>query len=367
MIYLFLAILIIIPIVFFLSSRKSDEKVAESVADQKVESPKPASQVKSAKEKLMDELKLKEQDQLELKAQMEEARQKQEKEDAAFIAEISHLVPENDFEKATVALHKQERDFKSFLEQDFIKTTFMVITNQKPEANEKGDITEKINLFKVQKEGKDYICLFSSPDRAMLTRKEQAGYDFSINAPAPAVVVQSEGKCGLVINYGWDTEVILSAELTAQILKAIQNPPNSKNVRFSYQEASVKSTELISVDACEKIIQEMQKKELNLEVLKAFATSDFLKMKFSVLLKKKSTRKNGLISFDINDILLVAGPKDRPFLALFSDPKFIEHAADEIEQLEEIVEITASDVLSQLPPSCGILINPGTKLFLPLG
>ena len=366
MTYFFLAIIIVIPIIFFLSSRKGETTVDSSATPESI-SPEPTIKSKSAKEKLMEELALKEQDQLELQTKMEEARLIQEKEDAAFIAEISHLEPENSFEKATIALHKQTCDFKSFLEQHFIKTTFLVLTNQKPVANEKGEITEKVNLFKIQKEGKDYICLFSSPDRAMLTRKEQTGYDFSIQAPAPSIVLQSEGACGLVINYGWDTEVVLSAELTAQILEAIQNPPNTANVRFNYREGAVGSTDLLSIEKSAEVIQEMQAKELTLDVLKTFANGDFLKMRFSILLKKKATRKDGLISFDINDILLVAGPKDRPFLALFSDPKFIEHAADEIELLEEVVQITATDVLRQLPTACGILINPGTKLFLPMG
>jgi len=370
MAYFFLAILIILPIIFIARSRNGVEKSSESVQqspDLSSPRPKAVKHVKTAKEKLMEELALKEQDQREIQAKMEEARLKQEKEDAAFIAEISHLVPENDFEKATVALHKQECDFKSFIEKYFIKTTFLVLTNQKPTTNDKGEITGQIDLFKVQKDGKDYIALFTSPDRAMLTRKEQKGYDFSIQSPAPSLVVQSEGKYGLVINYGWDSEIVLSAELTSQILNAIKNPPKRENVKFSYREDAVLSEEFFSVEKCRLVIEEMQKKELTIDVLKAFATSDFLKMKFSILLKKKSVRKDGIISFDINDILLVAGPKDRPFLALFSDPKFIEHAADEIEQLAEIVQITASDVLRQLPPTCGILINPGTNLFLPLG
>ena len=365
MAYLFLTILIIIPVIFFLSSRKSVEKSSEN----SIESPRPkaVNSVKSAKERLMEELELKEQDHAELQAKMDKERLKVEKEDAAFIAEISHMVPENDFEKATVALHKQECDFKSFLEQHFIKATFLVLTNQKPIANEKGEITERINLFKIQKDNKDYICLFTSPDRAMLTRKAQKGYDFSIQSPAPAIVNQSEGKCGLVINYGWDSEVVLSAELTVQILNAINAGSHKNNVRFSYKEDSSQVTDLFTPEKCAEVIGVMQKKQLTTDILKEFATGDFLKMKFSILLKKKSTRKDGTISFDIDDILLVAGPKDRPFLALFSDPKFIEHAADEIELLEEIVQITATDVLRQLPPACGILINPGTALFLPLG
>jgi hypothetical protein len=371
MTYLFLAILVAVlavVIINFKNDEKPEDETSSTLEDSS-SSVEPVVPIKSAKEKLREELALREQDYAEIQREMELDRQKREAQlDAETMEELTHLEPKNEFEVATVALHKQECDFKSFLEQHFMKTTFTVITNQRPETNEKGEIVGEVNLFKVKKEdGKEYICLFSSPERALLTRREQTGYDYSIQSSASSLIAQSGGKFGLVINYGWDAEVILSAELATRILAVLKAPKQEGNVRFSYSDETLTDSSLFSVEKSREIIQQLQKKELNVETLKEFAVGDFLKMKFSMLLRKKATRSNGLISFDINDILLVAGPKDRPFLGLFSDPHFIAHAPDEVDALEEIVEITGYEVLRTLPSSCGILINPGTKLFLPLG
>ncbi|MGL4853834.1 MAG: SseB family protein, partial [Lentisphaeria bacterium] len=114
-------------------------------------------------------------------------------------------------------------------------------------------------------------------------------------------------------------------------------------------------------------IKELLQSEQTSELLQKFVVEKFAKMGLMLPLRNLSRENSGVKEFSIDDVLIITGPDQRPYLPVFAHDRFLEKLkADTGEELKDLVALSGVEILSKLPNVCGIAINPGTDCFIAL-
>ncbi|MGL4853735.1 MAG: SseB family protein, partial [Lentisphaeria bacterium] len=142
--------------------------------------------------------------------------------------EIQKLEPENKIEQALQKLHAKELSIREFIDYNFWSTEFFVLTNEKPQVDEKGEITNMPQLLTIGINNQPHACLFTSLERAKVINA-QAGHSCAIQVNAQALVDLFKGRCGIVINYGWDLTVAFDQEFNGKLYEAMQKHFSERN------------------------------------------------------------------------------------------------------------------------------------------